>query len=109
MQGTETGEAESLCYKTGPDVTSKEGQGAVSREPGISQDVARDPGGSACKESTCNAGDLGSSPGLERPPGEGIGYPLQSSGLENSMDCQTRLSDFHFSCFFQGPSLTGLS
>ena len=32
-------------------------------------------------------GDLGSIPGLERSPGEGKGYPLQYSGLENSMDC----------------------
>ena len=45
------------------------------------------PGGSAGKEPTCNAGDLGSIPGLRRPPGEGKGYPLQYSGLENSMDC----------------------
>ena len=45
------------------------------------------PGGSAGKESACNAGDLGSIPGLERSPGEGKGYPLQYSGLENSMDC----------------------
>ena len=45
------------------------------------------PGGSAGKESTCNAGDLGSIPGLRRSPGEGKGYPLQYSGLENSMDC----------------------
>ena len=43
--------------------------------------------GSAGKESTCNAGDLGSIPGLGRSPGEGKGYPLQYSGLENSMDC----------------------
>ena len=43
-------------------------------------------GGSAGKESTCNAGDLGSTPGLRRSPGEGNGYPLQYSGLENSMD-----------------------
>ena len=41
----------------------------------------------AGKESTCNAGDLGSIPGLGRSPGEGKGYPLQYSGLENSMDC----------------------
>ena len=34
---------------------------------------------SAGKESTCNAGDLGSIPGLGRSPGEGIGYPLQYS------------------------------
>ena len=60
--------------------------------------------GSAGKESACNAGDLGSIPGLGRSPGEGKGYPLQYSGLENSMDgivhgvakSQTRLSNFHF-------------
>ena len=47
---------------------------------------------------------LGSIPGLGRSPGEGKSYPLQYSGLKNSMDCivhavaksQTRLSDFHF-------------
>ena len=39
------------------------------------------------KESDCNAGDPSSSPGLGRSPGEGKGYPLQYSGLENSMDC----------------------
>ena len=42
--------------------------------------------GSAGKESTCNAGDLGSIHGLERSPGEGKGYPLQYSCLETSMD-----------------------
>ena len=45
------------------------------------------PGGSAGKESACSAGDPGSIPGLGRSPGEGIGYPLQYSGLENSMNC----------------------
>ena len=45
------------------------------------------PCGSAGKESACNAGDLGSIPGLGRSPGEGKDYPLQYSGLENSMDC----------------------
>ena len=45
------------------------------------------PGGSAGKESTYNAGDLGLIPGLERSPGEGNDYPLQCFGLENSMDC----------------------
>ena len=62
------------------------------------------PGGSAVKESACNAGDLGLIPGLERSPGEMIGYPLQYSGLEHFMDCivhgvaksRTRLSDVHF-------------
>ena len=43
------------------------------------------PGGSAGKETACNVGDLGSVPGLERSPGEEKGYPLQYSGLENSM------------------------
>ena len=42
--------------------------------------------GSAGKESTCNAGDLGLIPGLGRSPGKGNGNPLQYSGLENSMD-----------------------
>ena len=62
------------------------------------------PCGSAGKESACSAGDLGSIPGLGRSPGEGKGYPLQYSGLENSLDCiiygvtksQTRLSKFHY-------------
>ena len=45
------------------------------------------PGGSAGKESASNAGDLGSIPGLGRSPGEGNSYPLQYSGLENSVDC----------------------
>ena len=38
------------------------------------------------KKSTCSVGDLGLTPGLGRAPGEGKGYPLQYSGLENSMD-----------------------
>ena len=73
------------------------------------------PCGSAGKESTYNVNppiippynvgeNLGSFPGLGRSPGEGKGYPLQYSGLENSMDwivpglskSQTRLSNFHF-------------
>ena len=41
------------------------------------------PGGSDGKEFTCNAGDLGSIPGLGRSPGEGHGNPLQDSCLEN--------------------------
>ena len=46
------------------------------------------PGGSAGKESAYNAGDLGLILGLGRSPGEGKDYyPLQCSGLENSMDC----------------------
>ena len=45
------------------------------------------PCGSAGKESAYNAGDLGSILGLGRSPGEGKGYPLQYSGLENPMGC----------------------
>ena len=73
-------------------------------ETGSREELDGFPGGSDGKESTCNARDLGSIPGLGRSPGEGKGYPLEYSGLENSMDCrvhrvsksQTRLSDFHF-------------
>ena len=62
------------------------------------------PCGSAGRESTCNVGDLGLIPGLGRSPGEGKGYPLQYSGLENSTDCvvsevaksRTHWSGFHF-------------
>ena len=62
------------------------------------------PGGSVGKEFACNVGDLGSIPGLGRSPGKGNSYPLQYSGLENSMDCVVhgatkRLSDFHFHHF----------
>ena len=45
------------------------------------------PGSSVGKESACNAEDPSSIPGLGRSPGEGNCYPLQYSGLENSMDC----------------------
>ena len=44
------------------------------------------PGGSVGEESACDAEDLGLVPGLGRSPGEGNGYPLQYSGLENPMD-----------------------
>ena len=44
------------------------------------------PGDSNGKESACNAGDLGLVPGLRRSHGEGNGYPLQYTCLENSMD-----------------------
>ena len=62
------------------------------------------PCGSACKEYASNVGDLGLIHGLGRSPGEGKGYPLQYSGLENSMNCighgvtknQTCLSNIHF-------------
>ena len=62
------------------------------------------PCGLAGKDSACNVGDLGSVSGLVRSPGEGKDYPIQYSGLENSMDCRvhgvtkswTQLSNFHF-------------
>ena len=62
------------------------------------------PCGSTGKEYSHNAGDPGLIPGLGRSPAEGKGYPLQYSGLENSMACivhgvaksRTWLSDFHF-------------
>ena len=70
------------------------------------------PGSLAGKEAACNASCIGSISELGRSPGEGNGYPLQYSGLENSMDrgawqatahgvakSQTRLSDFHFPFF----------
>ena len=61
-------------------------------------------GGSAGKKSACDAEDLDSIPRLGRFPEDGKGYPLQHSGLENSMECidhgvaksQTQLRDFHF-------------
>ena len=61
------------------------------------------PCGSVGKESAYNVGDMGSIPRLGRSPGEGKGYPLQYSGLENSMGyivpgvakSQTQMSDFH--------------
>ena len=65
-----------------------------------------------------NVGDLDSIPGLGRSPGEGKGYPLLCSGLENSMDCiihgvaksQTQLSNFHLlTCIFNRWSPQALS
>ena len=66
----------------------------------MSRQVSRGSAG----EYACNAGDLGSIPGLGRSLGEGNSYPLQYSGLENSMDyivhgvtkCGTQLSNSHF-------------
>ena len=62
------------------------------------------PSGSAGKESPCKAGDLGLILGLGQYSGEGKGYSLQYSGLENSTDCivhgvtknQTQLNHFYF-------------
>ena len=83
----------------------------LGRSPGegIGYPVFLDvPCGSAGKESTCNAGDLGLILSLGRSPGEPKGYQLQYSGLENSMNCivhgvaksWTQLNDFHFHSTF---------
>ena len=57
--------------------------------------------GSAGKESACNAGDLGSIPGLGRSLGEGNGYLLQYSGLENlGSRVKTQLSNRTEQIFF---------
>ena len=69
------------------------------------------PSSSAGKEPACNAGDPSLIPGWGRSPGEGKGYPLQYSGLENSTDCivhgvaesRTWLRDFYFSPSSRGP------
>ena len=60
------------------------------------------PCGSDGKESACDVGDLGSIPGLERPPGEGKGYLLQYSGIVHGVaqsDTTKRLS-LHFTNTF---------
>ncbi|CAI9164825.1 unnamed protein product [Rangifer tarandus platyrhynchus] len=67
------------------------------------------PSCSAGKESTCSVADLGAISGLGRSPGEGKGYPLQYSGLENSTGSivhevamsWTGLSDFHFTKIYK--------
>ena len=92
---------ESACNAGDPGLIPGLGRSA---EEGTTPVFLGFPCGSAGKESACNVGDLSSVPGLGRSPGEGKGYPLQYSGLENSMDCivhgitksQTRLSYFYF-------------
>ena len=62
-------------------------KGSLEPREGHRSQIRNRPDSSVGKESACNAGDLGSIPGLGRSPGEGKGYPLQYLGLENSMDC----------------------
>ena len=72
------------------------------------------PGGSAGKKSACNVRDLGLIPELGKSPGEGKGYLLRYSGLENSIDCichgvaksQTQLRNFHFHNHCKHPNTT---
>ena len=54
------------------------------------------PYGSAGKESACNEGDLGLISGLGTSSGQGKGYLLQYSGLENSMGCPLRTEEYVF-------------
>ena len=78
---------ESACYAGDPSLIPR-----LGRSPGKGNRLATPvflgfTCGLAGQESTCNVGDLGLIPGLGRSPGEGKSYPLQYSGLENSMDC----------------------
>ena len=88
---------ETLVWYLGQEDLLEKGQSTHSSILGV-------PCGSAGKESASSTEDLGSIPGLGRSPEEGKGYPLQYSGLENSMDhivhgiakSWTQLSEFHF-------------
>ena len=74
------------------------------KRKGYNKEAMNFPDSSVGKESTCSAGDPGSTPGLGRSPGKGKGYALQYTRLETSMDSavhgvttsQIPLSDFHF-------------
>ena len=88
-------------------VTSKHFQ-AQSLEDFYPQDHWGFSGGSDGKESTPSAGDLGLIPGLGRSPGEGNGYPLQYSGLENSMGrgaWQVKVHLVNLAIDFEAPDL----
>ena len=100
----------SICFMVMPILYSNHACSEIHRIccliilPSRAQGSMGFPDNSVDKESACNIGDLVSKPGLGRSPGEGKGYPLQYSGLENSLDCivhrvtksQTQLSDFYF-------------
>ena len=79
-----------LCFAAGTGITAYPIEDCSTKVIHFAEEFNHDlvfPGGSAGKESACSAADLGLIPGLGRSPGEGKGYPLQYSGLENSMDC----------------------
>ena len=57
------------------------------KRKGYNKEAMNFPDSSVGKESTCSAGNPGSTPGLGRSPGKGKGYPLQYYGIENPMDC----------------------
>ena len=75
----------SLFTSRWPQIHLNPGAQTMSSEVYVSSLCLDFPCSSADKESACNAGDLGSIPGLERSPGEEKGYPLQYSGLKNSI------------------------
>ena len=96
---------ESACHAGDPSSIPGSGRSLGEGIGSLSTPVFLDFSGSSVgKESACNAGDPSSIPGSGRSTGEGIGYPLQYSGLENSMDYTVHvvakswieLSDFHF-------------
>ena len=102
-------EGDAIAFSDNVRDPSSISQLGISPGEGIGYPVFLDfPCGSAGKESTFNAGDLGLIPSLGRSPGEPKGYPLQYSGLENSMDYTvhgvakswTQLSDFTFTFHF---------
>ena len=93
----DSGGKESTCNAGDPSSNSWVGKICWRRDRPPTPVFLGFPCDSGGKESTCNAGDLGSITGLGRSLREWKGYPLQYSGLENSMDYkESRLSDFQF-------------
>ena len=75
-----------MCETVETLITAGRGVRGCSYLLQLNQCLPHNPCGSDGKESACNARDPGSLPGLGRSPGEGNGYPLQYSCLENPMD-----------------------
>ena len=76
---------------------TKIGEKKRKNKIGILIDIRCVPDSSVGKEAACNEGDCSLIPGLGRSPGEGKGYPLQYSGLENSMDSPWGLKELDMS------------
>ena len=76
-----------VCSEQSTHIGGAQQEAQASVQAGAQSGYQGFPDSSVVKESTCNAGDLGSIPRLVRSPGEGKRYPIQYSGLENSMDC----------------------
>ena len=89
---------ETFCNAGDPGSISRLGRSTAEEDKLPTPVFLRFPGGSAGKESAHNVQELGSIPGLGRSPGEeGKGYPLQYSGLKNSMDCTVPM-DYIYPC-----------